>query len=113
MTNRSARALHLIDIENLSGRSHLLTSAAWQTRRAYEVAVPIGTSDLIVVASAHRNGLAAGCAWPEPRLLWRSGLDGADLALVDALTEEVVGQRFGRVFIGSGDGIFAPHMARL
>ena len=52
-------------------------------------------------------------AFPGARHLWRSGHDGADLALLDVLENERVDQRFGRVTLCSGDGIFAASAARL
>ena len=54
--------------------------------------------------------------WPSRsarRHLWRSGPDGADLALLDVLENERVDERFERVTICSGDGIFVPSAAWL
>jgi hypothetical protein len=52
-------------------------------------------------------------ALPTARHLWRSGRDGADLALLDVLENERVDERFERVTICSGDGIFTDAAARL
>ena len=42
-----------------------------------------------------------------------SGLDGADLALLDEVAEIELLRRFDRVCIGSGDGIFAAAAAKI
>jgi uncharacterized LabA/DUF88 family protein len=47
------------------------------------------------------------------RWLIRSGPDGADLALIQAMMTERIPERFRRVVLGSGDGIFAEVCALL
>ena len=44
---------------------------------------------------------------------WRSGVDGADLALLEEMSDLRVMQRYGRVTVCSGDGIFADSLAAL
>ena len=63
--------------------------------------------DQCIVACNHGAAADVGYNWPGVRLLWRSGPDGADLALRDVLLEENVVDRFDRVILGSGDGLFA------
>jgi uncharacterized LabA/DUF88 family protein len=45
--------------------------------------------------------------------LVRSGLHGADRALLEVIHRECLEERFDRIVIGSGDGIFALAAARL
>lgn len=47
------------------------------------------------------------------RRLVRSGENGADLALLQVLEQESVAERYDRVVLGSGDGIFAYAAAGL
>lgn len=51
---------------------------------------------------------------PGVRLMAREGPDGADLALLDEVRDyKWVAERFHRIVIGSGDGIFAELAAAL
>lgn len=100
------RALHLVDIENLVGACHLTIDVAAATAAQYLDVARHRPGDLCVVAASHHNGYAARTAFPGATVRWRSGRDGADLALLEALDEFDL-DRFGRVVIGSGDGIFA------
>lgn len=109
----SDRALHLIDLENLVGTATVSESAARIASDLYRQTSQYSPGDLVVVASSHRNGFAARLAFPGSTVRWRSGRNGADLALLDAVSEFDL-DRFDRLVIGSGDGIFADlaHAAR-
>jgi hypothetical protein len=68
-----------------------------------------------IVACSHHAAPMVAFGFPGARHLWRSGPDGADLALLEVLENENVDQRFGQVTLCSGDGIFAEtavHLAR-
>lgn len=67
----------------------------------------------MVVACNHGAALEVGRVFIDERMLWRSGKDGADLALLDILKNEDIANRFSEVVVGSGDGIFAEIVARL
>lgn len=110
---RTRRRMHVLDLENLCGTSHLTASIVNYVMDAYRAAVSIGDSDLVVVGVSHHNLLTAGIALPTARLCIRSGSDGADLALLDVLANEVTVGRFSTVCIGSGDGIFAAATAAI
>jgi hypothetical protein len=103
----------MIDIENL---------AASPSPTAQEVkAVKAGLAHLVpgldqlqrIVACSHHAAPAVAFEFPSARHLWRSGRDGADLALMDVLENERVNERFVYVTICSGDGIFAEAAAWL
>lgn len=108
------RAVHFIDIENLCSTSDL---RLWQARialREYHAAVGIADGDHVIIGASHHNALAAGLAWPGARLLPpRSGRDGADAALREAIRTERIAERFAVAYLGSGDGGFAADLAFL
>lgn len=107
------RSLHLIDIENLLGEPRPTASSVRQARSAYEALVFVDEHDLVVVACNHGCALNVGLAYSGARLVVRSGKDGADLALLEALAEHDVQGRFDAVVVGSGDGIFTDSVAAL
>ncbi|WP_125776965.1 NYN domain-containing protein [Antribacter gilvus] len=106
------RALHLVDIENLTGTGLPDSVAVQVARRNLQRAVPVADGDLVVVGSSHAAALAIADGWGAARYVWRSGRDGADLALLGVLEEDVA-ERFDHVVIASGDGIFADAAAGL
>lgn len=114
LAERGRRALHLVDIENLAGGAHSSPEEMRSAITKYIRVAGFGAGDQMVVASSHH---AAGAAWfaapRRARRLVRSGPDGADLALLDELTDERLVGRYERVVIGSGDGVFAESTARL
>jgi hypothetical protein len=65
------------------------------------------------VACSHHAAATVAFEFPGARHLWRSGQDGADLALMDVLENELVDERFGQVTLCSGDGIFTEAAAWL
>ncbi len=103
---RTARRVHLLDIENLCGTSHLTENMVAYVVDAYRREVGIGSVDHLVVGVSHHNALAVGRILPHARLCVRSGADGADLALLDILDREQLEERFVEICLGSGDGIF-------
>lgn len=72
----------------------------------------IGEADHIVIATSHIGLLHVGSNWGGVRYVVRSGRDGADLALLDVLSENVV-DRFDRLVVASGDGIFTNVVAEI
>lgn len=106
LLTRPSRSLHLVDLENLAGTASVTEPLARHTAMTYLATSEYCIGDLIVVASSHRNGFAARAAFPGATVRWRSGHDGADLALLDAWSE-FDPLRFTRLVIGSGDGIFS------
>jgi NYN domain len=102
------RVLHLLDIENLLGGPTFTLADARSIRAVYAATAPTGVVNQVVLATSHHAAAPAWFAWPQSaRRLVRSGPDGADLALIDVIATERLAERFDRVVIGSGDGIFA------
>lgn len=111
---REHRAVHAIDIENLCGSGRISCEQVRAAQIAYRDRVDIGPNDLVVIACAHVNVEAVEYGWfGSKRILMRSGPDGADLALIEVMECERIPERFSRLYLGSGDGGFAPSMASL
>jgi hypothetical protein len=107
------RRLHVIDIENLSRLPLPRNGQINRVKNLYAMQPGFGKMDLVVIACSHMSLVTVGTAWPDARLLARSGPNGADLALCDVLAQEDVARRFGSVVIGSGDHMFAKSAVRL
>lgn len=103
----------LIDIENLLGTPMPTTLEVDLVLAALADLIPGFNEAQRVVACSHRAARTVSFACPTERRLWRSGPDGADLALLDVLETEHVEERFDSVTICSGDGIFASVTARI
>lgn len=98
------RRLHLIDAENLVGSGGCSEMEVLCVHEAYRPLV--GGTDLVLVASSHFNQVAVGFGWRGGLHLVRSGLSGADYALIEAYQELPNPGSFAGLVIGSGDGIF-------
>ncbi len=111
----SARTHHILDVENLAGTPDCSEERMADVAASYERLVAIGPMDQITIGCSHfaaERGALLG--WEQShRLVFGSGPDGADLALIDILDSENIGGRFDHVVIGSGDGIFALWCAKL
>lgn len=109
----SGRRLVLVDIENYLGRRYVTRAAAvWAAAHLREV-LAIRDGELVVVGTSHTsNLLAASNAWEHVRHVARLGQDGADMALIDVLSDGIA-HRFTEIVLVSGDGIFADHLATL
>jgi len=111
--NRGDRQLVLIDIENLAATPSPTSREVETVRIALRDVVAGFDEAQRIVSCSHHAASTVAFAFPAARHLWRSGPNGADMALLDVLENERVDERFGRVTICSGDGIFAASAARL
>jgi hypothetical protein len=86
--------------------------AAWAR---YQIQEAIGLQDheQVVIGTSHVGLLAIGAGWIRSRIVVRSGVNGADLALLDVLRHEHVEERFDELVLASGDGIFTDAVASL
>ncbi|SDH28409.1 NYN domain-containing protein [Sinosporangium album] len=103
---RHGRAIHLLDIENLTGSGCPTTESVHEVMALYARHIAIGPMDHFIAAVSHHSLIAAGIALRGMRLLARSGRDGADRALVETARHDRIDLRFERVVIGSGDHYF-------
>lgn len=113
VAHRAGRHLILIDIENLTATPRPTSNDVEMAAEALRQVVPGFDKAQHIVACSHHAAPAVAFAFGSARHLWRSGRDGADLALLDVLENEGVHERFERMTICSGDGIFASSAAWL
>ena len=113
LPSKTNRHLILIDIENLAASPAPTCGDVEAVLLALQEAIPSFDDDQRIVACSHHAAGVVAFAVPRARHIWRSGTDGADLALLDVLENERVAERYERVTICSGDGIFATTAARL
>jgi hypothetical protein len=107
------RTLALIDIENLYGdcsptspRGPINWSHGAIAKGLVESLYDCPNTPA-VLACSHAVAKSVAFGWPSAGLRQRSGQDGADLALLAEYTPEEIAERFTRVILASGDGIFA------
>lgn len=108
------RRLVVVDIENVVGGAVKTVEAASRAAKVLREALGLTGDEQAVIGTSHYGMLSTGLGWDGPRrIVMRSGSDGADLALLEILTEERVAERFEEVALVSGDGIFAETLAAL
>lgn len=113
IANRGSRHLVMIDIENLAGSPSPSVQDVRAVKAALGDLVPNFEQVQRIVACSHHAATTVAFEFPGARHLWRSGQDGADLALKNVLENEHVDERFSQVTICSGDGIFTEAAAWL
>lgn len=115
MSGRPRRTLHLVDLENIAQASAITATCAAVAQRLIEAAVPATGGGHVIVAASHFNGEAMCFGWSgSAQRLLRSGVDGADLALLDAVSDaRWVAARYHHVVVASGDHAFAFAVAAL
>ena len=103
------RSVHLIDIENLCCESNPTTEHVRQARDAYFQKTQPGENDLFFVTVSSKNNLeAAVFGWGQASFSCQEGHDGADILLARMMLEDDLENRFGKVYLASGDGGLAP-----
>jgi hypothetical protein len=111
-----ARALHLIDVDNLLGDPGTVDAATiGHVLDSYRAASSYREGDHVVIATGCNAShvLAIELAWPTAAHRRRPGPDGADMALLEESDWAAESRRFDRVVIGSGDRIFLAALDRL
>jgi hypothetical protein len=104
----TARALHLVDLENLVGGPTAADKTIERVWGAYYGGIPRGTTDQVLVGSS--RFFARRTWWMLPAGIQRrvrDGKDGGELAILDEVDLDHLVERFGRLVIASGDGRFA------
>jgi hypothetical protein len=107
------RRLVVVDIENVVGGAVMTVEQASCAHMCIEGAVGLHGDEHVVIGTSHVGLMPTGLGWAGPRLVARSGDNGADPALLEVLTEERVEERFDEVVLVSGDGIFTDAVAAL
>jgi len=73
----------------------------------YRTSAPVFDGDHAIIGANPQLGLAAKTAWPGARLVVRGGPDGADIALLEAVSDvDFIAARYDQIVVGSGDGVF-------
>lgn len=107
------RRLIIVDIENVAGGAVIATEQAVAARLRVDEALNLRNGEQVIIGTSHVGVIATGLGWHGPRIVTRSGKNGADLALLKVLTEERIEERFDEVVVVSGDGIFTNAVAAL
>jgi NYN domain len=107
------RRLVVVNIENMVGGAVLTIEQAVGAHLALKEVAALNGSEHVVIGTSHVGVVSTGLGWRGPRLVVRSGENGADLALLEVLMEERVEERFDEVVLVSGDGIFTEVVAAL
>ena len=103
--------LHIVDIDNLIGDPTVTDPALIrEARRIYEEVTgfrPEPHSRAVLGTGCNaKHAFAMQREWSFARTVRRPGENGADLALLEAIHEEVSTGRIGRIYLGTGDGLF-------
>lgn len=112
---RLGRTFHAVDIENLLGTGRPDEASVAALRSVYVGIAGVMPLDQVVVACNRASLVDVGFGWGPSSARYRvgSGRDAADRELLAVLECEAVADRFRHVVIASGDGIFAPMVARV
>lgn len=111
---KTRRTLHLVDVESLLGTANPASGGVSAIARLYYEAAGVTAGDHVVIASSHHCAIRVWLEWDDSvRRILGSGPDGADRALLSVIEHENPAERYQRIVIGSGDGIFAEPAARL
>lgn len=109
------RTLYVVDVENMVGSCELTAAEVIGVQgRIYSVVRP-ENGDHTVIAASHHNATAAYFGWVGPvQRLARSGKDGADSVLLEAIGDIAwIAAHYDRIVLASGDHIFANAVAAL
>ncbi|RMH68877.1 MAG: NYN domain-containing protein [Actinomyces sp.] len=101
------RGLVLVDAENLAGTAEPDPGRVRRDAALVRALAPVDDADQVIVACSHHAAPAVWWAWPRALRRARSGPDGADLALLDAVAALPPSATYDHLVIASGDGIFA------
>ena len=107
-----ARQIHIVDIDNLTAGPTQDLNTHRILRQWYTVCTDLHDNDLCFVACSHFSGFSVATVWSDAKVYWRSGENGADYALLDAISETNF-EDVNQVWVASGDGIFIPGIEAL
>ncbi|GAB3795018.1 hypothetical protein GCM10028798_03040 [Humibacter antri] len=109
-----SRRLVLVDIENIVGGGVTMARQVHDAETALVATVGRRPDDQDVVACGRLSADVVGFEWQGARrFVFRPGLDGADLELLEILETERISERFAEIVLASGDGIFAHTVSAL
>lgn len=106
------RRIVLVDIENVVGGLPAVRDHVPWAKAVIGGCIPAQPGDHVVIGVGPTGLLDLACAWKSVRYVMRPGQNGADLALLEVLGENIA-DRFTEVVLVSGDGIFTHAIAEL
>jgi hypothetical protein len=110
---KTARQLVFVDVENLSGQPCPTRLDVTSVESLVRELIPDLDQALCVIGCSHRAAKTVAFAFPGALHRWRSGPDGADIALLEEMSDMRIMRRFDQVTLFSGDGRFADRIAEL
>lgn len=115
MNCQRGRTLYVIDVENMAGSCELSAVDVAKIRTRIHMTVEPRSGDHTVIGASHFNAAAAYFGWSGTvQRLARSGKDGADMALLDAISDvSWIADHYDRIVLASGDHAFAYAVAAL
>lgn len=112
--SRTGRGCHLLlDLDNLVGTPNPSREEVEQTMAQLKDLIPDFDRFAVTYACCHLAAKVAAPVLMGHRGFWRSGTDGADLALVDVIDADRLAHRSKETLICSGDGIFVDSVVAL
>ena len=109
----SRRSLHLVDFENLTGGGGASAASLLAVFDEYLDMSGWQPGDHLALAANPSVMRKIGFDLPVPCNAHAvRGTDSADLMLLSLAPPELVARRYGRLVVGSGDGIFAARAER-
>jgi hypothetical protein len=112
-STRAGRTLHLVDLENLTGGGAASGDALLGVLDDYLDVAEWNAGDCAALAANPSVVRKIAFDLPVPCNIHAvCGADSADLMLLSLAPPELVTRRYGRLVVGSGDGIFARRAAQ-
>jgi hypothetical protein len=105
---KTIRTAYLLDIDNLCGAPMASDAQVRQVLDTFTSQYQPGKQDQVYCAATAKAAYAVKFQRPGFTVHVGRGKDGSDLRLLDIGDPQWLKQRFDRVVIGSGDGIFGP-----
>jgi hypothetical protein len=107
------RSLHAVDVANEIKSGHFGVEEVSQLHRAWDIAVKPKDKDQYFLATGPGTAAALAFGWRDSHPVIRSGVDGADYAIIEFMDVEYIVSRYNRVFLGTGDNKMQPVAAEL
>ena len=102
------RTAYLLDIDNLCAAPMATDAQVREVLDTFTAQYQPGKNDQVYCAATAKAAYAVKLQRPGFTVHVGRGKDGSDLRLLDIGDPQWLKQRFDRVVIGSGDGIFGP-----
>ncbi len=104
----------ICDLENLIGGGLYTSREVVQIKHQIEEILPDSKTAQFVVFSGERSKEATRFGWQNAEVKFKDGDNGADLLLVDRLSDvELLKRSYGEIVVGGGDGKYRDPVARL